>query len=185
MSQIDPFAAVDAALIAKTGRSLAQWVEVARGCPDPGHMATVAWLKAHHGLGHGHANTVVHALNATAAVSQDGDDLVAAMFAGPKAAMRPVHDAILAALAGFGADLELSPKKGYVSFRRAKQFGLGQPSTRDRYDLGLCLKGEPASGRLEAAGSWNGMVSHRVRLASPADVDAEVTGWLRAAYERA
>jgi Domain of unknown function (DUF5655)/Domain of unknown function (DUF4287) len=185
MSQTDPFSATDAALQAKTERSLTQWVETARQCPASGHMAVVGWLKAQHGLGHGHANSVVHALNASAAISQDGGELIEAMFAGPKAAMRPVHDAVLAALAGIGGDIELAPKKGYLSFRRSKQFGLGQPSTKDRYDLGLSLKGEPAAGRLEVAGSWNAMVTHRVRLASPAEVDAELIGWLRAAYERA
>jgi hypothetical protein len=29
------------------------------------------------------------------------------------------------------------------------------------------------------------MVSHRIRLESPADVDDEVVGWLRRAYESA
>jgi hypothetical protein len=185
MNSPDPFAVTDAALLAKTGHPLARWIETARSAPQSGHMAVVAWLKAEHGLGHGHANTVVHALNASSAASQAGDDLVEAMFAGPKAALRPVHDAILAALDQFGADVELSPKKGYVSFRRNKQFGLGQPSTKDRYDLGLVLKGEPSSSRLEAAGSWNAMVTHRIRLASPDDLDAEVLGWLRDAYDRA
>jgi hypothetical protein len=59
------------------------------------------------------------------------------------------------------------------------------PSTKTRFDVGLKLKGLAATGRLEAAGSWNAMVSHRVRLASVADVDAEVVGWLRQAYDAA
>jgi hypothetical protein len=184
MPESDPFVATDTALLTKTGKSLAYWIATARQCPETSHMKVVSWLKSEHGLGHGHANTVVHALNASAAASQDGDELVEAMFAGPKAAMQPVHDAIVTALRGFGGDIELAPKKGYVSFRRSKQFALGQPSTKDRYDLGLALKGEPPVGRLEAAGSWNGMVSHRVRLSSSAEVDAEVVGWLRTAYER-
>jgi hypothetical protein len=53
-----------------------------------------------------------------------------------------------------------------------------EPSTKTRVDLGLNLKGEPASGRLEASGSFNAMVSHRVRLESPADVDKQVSAWL-------
>lgn len=185
MTQPDPYAATDAALQARTGRSLAQWVDIARQSPAGGHMATVGWLKAEHGLGHGHANSVVHALNASAAASQDDEVLVEAMFAGAKSGLRPVHEAIVAALASFGADVELAPKKGYVSFRRKKQFGLGQPSTGDRYDLGLALKGEAPAGRLEASGSWNAMVSHRVRLGRADEVDAELIGWLRAAYDRA
>ena len=39
--------------------------------------------------------------------------------------------------------------------------------------------------RLEPSGSFNGMVSHRVRLHGPVEVDAELIEWLRNAYERA
>ena len=67
---------------------------------------------------------------------------------------------------GFGGDVELAPKKGYVSLRRKKQFALLMPSTKDRFDIGLALKGEEPAGMLELAGSWNAMVSHRVRIAA-------------------
>jgi hypothetical protein len=172
------------ALLAKTGKDLEAWVAVARASGVGPHMALVRHLKDTHGLGHGHANTIAHAANASAAASIADDDLMDAMFAGPKAAMRPVYDAVLAALAGLDG-VELAPKKGYVSLRRSKQFATAQPSTGGRFDLGLNLKGEPANGRLEAAGSWNAMVTHRVRIGSATEVDAEVAGWLRAAYDRA
>ena len=60
-----------------------------------------------------------------------------------------------------------------------------QPSTRTRIDLGINLKSEPAAGRLEKSGSFNAMVSHRVRLEKPADVDREVKAWLRKAWTEA
>ena len=50
----------------------------------------------------------------------------------------------------FGKDLEVSPKKTYVSLRRNKQFALIQPSTATRVDVGLNLKGHPVGDRLEA-----------------------------------
>lgn len=182
MAENDPNVATDKGLKAKTGKGLAEWVAVARKAPVSGHMAVVTWLKEKHGLGHGHANSVVHALNASSASTMDAGDLAAAMFAGPKGAMKPVHEAVLSALKALGSDIELAPKKGYVSFRRSKQFALGQPSTKDRYDLGLVLKGVAPSTRLEAAGSWNAMMTHRVRLTSAKDVDADVKKWLRLAY---
>lgn len=185
MAESDPNAATDKGLKAKTGKGLAHWVAVARKAPVSGHMAVVGWLKEAHGMGHGHANSVVHALNASSANSMDEGDLSATLFAGPKAAMKPVHEAVLAALKSLARDVELAPKKGYVSFRRSKQFALGQPATKDRYDLGLVLKGMAPSGRLEAAGSWNAMMTDRVRLSSPKDVDAEVKKWLRQASEAA
>ena len=54
--------------------------------------------------------------------------------------------------------------------------------TADRLDVGIKLKDEPPGGRLEAAGSWNAMVTHRVRLHDPSDLDAELAGWLERAY---
>jgi hypothetical protein len=91
----------------------------------------------------------------------------------------------MAAATGFGDDVEATPKKGYVSLRRATQFATLHPSTKTRFDVGLKLKGVAPEGRLEAAGSWNAMMTHRVRLGSAAEVDAELLGWLRRAYEGA
>jgi hypothetical protein len=85
----------------------------------------------------------------------------------------------------YGSDIELAPKKGYVSLRRSKQFATIHPSTATRVDLGIKLAGVAPKGRLEAAGSWNAMVTHRVRLEKVGDVDAELKAWLKQAYEAA
>ena len=68
------------------------------------------------------------------------------MFAGKKADLRPIYDAVMAKVKALGTDVELAPKKAYVSLRRNKQWGLVQPSTATRLDLGLVLKGVPPSG---------------------------------------
>jgi hypothetical protein len=99
--------------------------------------------------------------------------------------LRPIHDRLVEIVQSFGGDVELVPKKGYVSARRSKQFAILQPSTRDRYDLGLKLKGVEPAGRLELSGSFNAMVSHRVRLQDASEIDAEVLAWLRQAYDQA
>jgi hypothetical protein len=85
----------------------------------------------------------------------------------------------------FGGDVEVAPKKGYVSLRRRKQFALIQPSTATRLDVGINLKNKPASKRLEASGAFNAMVSHRVRVSRLEEIDAELQAWLREAYEGA
>lgn len=171
-------------LEANTGRSLADWVAASKSGGPAKHKALVDWLKAEHGLGHGYANLVAHKTFASDAGSSDDAALMEAMFAGPKAAMRPVYDRV-AEIVSRLEGAQFAPKKGYVSFRRNKQFGLGQPSTKDRFDLGLTLKGAEPSGRLEAAGSWNGMVTHRVRIGSVDEVDAEVEGWIKQAWAAA
>jgi len=50
-------------------------------------------------------------------------------------------------------------------------------------DVGLILKGEPPAGRLEASGSFNAMFTHRVRVNSLSEVDAQLIAWLKQAYD--
>ena len=171
----------------KTGKTLEQWLVVAKKTGGAKHGEIVKALKADHGLTHGYANLVAHKLLKSDAGSKAdaGTDLVAAQYAGPKADLKPIYDALLKVVTAFGKDVEISPKKSYVSLRRSKQFALIQPSTRTRVDLGIKLKDVQPEGRLEASGSFNSMVSHRVRLEKPADVDKHVKAWLKQAYTQA
>jgi len=174
-------------LAKKTGKPLGDWVRLAKKSGLQKHGEIVAMLKKDHGLGHGYANLVAHQALGSDAMSaaKGGTDLVAEQYKGPKAALRPVYDALVKKVAALGKDVELAPKKAYVSLRRSKQFALIQPSTATRLDVGLNLKGTAAKGRLEASGSFNAMCSHRVRLESVKDVDAELVGWLKQAYDKA
>ena len=101
-----------------------------------------------------------------------------------KEGLKPIYEALKAVWDGFG-EVEEAPKKAYVSLRRKKQFAIVQPSTKTRVDLGLNIKGKEPEGKLEAAGSWNAMCSHRVRLGAVEDVTEEVKGWMREAFEGA
>jgi len=85
----------------------------------------------------------------------------------------------------FGKDIEVSPKKAYVSLRRKKQFAIIQPSTKTRLDVGLNIKGLAPSGKLEASGSWNAMCTHRVKVEDVSGVNDELIGWIKQAYENA
>jgi hypothetical protein len=174
-------------LAQKTGKTLEQWVAIAKKSKLQKHGEIVKMLKADHGLTHGYANLV--ALRTLQAASGggdageplDGDALVDAQYAASKAGMRPVYDALIAAARKLGPDVVVSPKKTYVSLRRNKQFALIQPAS-SRLDVGMNLKGMKPSGRLEASGSFNAMASHRVRVASKSEIDAQLLGWLREAY---
>lgn len=170
----------------KTGRTLEQWIKLAQSSGFAKHGEIVSWLKAKHELGHGYANLVtLKARELTSPGPASSEDVVASWFAGEKAAIRPLYEAVVAAVKELGGDIELAPKKTYMSVRRRKQFACVHPSTTTRLDLGLQLKGIKPVGRLEAAGSWNGMVSHRVRLETPAHFDREVRQWLQKAYAAA
>lgn len=169
----------------KTGKSLDQWLVIVKKTKLQKHGDIVKLLKADHAIGHGFANLIAHKALSSDAGSAEDEDLVSAQYSGAKAALKPIHDKLIKLVESFGKDIELSPKKAYVSLRRSKQFGLIQPSTATRLDLGLNLKGIAPTARLEPAGSWNAMVTHRVKLASAAEVDAELKAWLKAAYDAA
>lgn len=172
-------------LKAKTGKPIEEWVALAKRPGFGKHGEIVAYLKSEHGLTHGYANLVAHTALSSAAFSQDDADLVTAQYSGPKAGLKPIYDALTKLVHGFGGDVEMSPKKAYVSVRRSKQFAIFQPSTKDRVDVGINLKGVAPAGRLEASGSFNAMVSHRVKVTSAAEVDAELKRWLKQAYDAA
>jgi hypothetical protein len=170
----------------KTGKTFDQWLAIAKKSGAEKYGALVALLKAEHGMTHGYANMVAlkHFKTDAGSMAKAGTDLVAAQYAGEKAALKPVYDALVKAIGVLGKDVEFAPKKAYVSVRRSKQFAIIQPSTKTRLDLGVNLKGVAPKGRLEASGSFNAMVSHRIRLEKPGDLDKDVKAWLKAAYDQ-
>ena len=167
-----------------TGKSLSQWIKIAKASKLAKHGELVKHLKSKHGMTHGYANLIAHkTLKSDAGSASSETDLVAAQYAGAKAALRPIYDALLAGVKKFGKDVEIAPKKAYVSLRRSKQFGLIQPSTATRVDVGINLKGQAPTNRLEKSGSFNAMVSHRVRIGDRKEINKELLGWLKAAYD--
>ena len=162
----------------KTGKEMAEWHKLIAVSGQEKHGQIVKWLKGEHGVTHGFANLI-----AAKFLEADGEtDLIAEQYAGPKADLRPIHDAIVKYAQSLGKDVELAPKKSSHSLRRKKQFALITPATRTRIDLGLSLKGDDAAGRLE---TYNAMCSHRVRLERTSDFDAQVKSWMKEAYSRA
>jgi hypothetical protein len=167
----------------KTGKTLQQWLALVKKTKLAKHREILNYLKSEHGVTHGYANLIAaKTLEGGKPAPADGD-LVNAQYSGAKADLRPIYDALIEVVTGFGDDVELSPKKAYVSLRRNKQFAIVQPSTKTRVDVGINLKGQEPTGRLEASGSFNSMVTHRVRVTGVEQVDDELTGWLKAAYD--
>ena len=167
----------------KTGKSMPQWLKIATASKLSKHGELIKHLKSEHGMTHGFANLVaLTALKPKGAAEPTDDDLVAQQYAGPKAELKPIYTAIINAVKKFGKDVEVAPKKAYVSLRRSKQFAIIQPSTKTRVDVGINLKGVKPEERLEASGSFNSMVSHRVRLTEKKEVNKELIAWLKDAY---
>jgi len=190
---------------ARYGRPLSEWFGIIAASGLTKHTEVVAMLKAEHGMAHGAAHRVSLLSRQAAAPDAASGQATASgqapasgpataspgevadtLYAGKKASLRPLHDQLIAMVHAMGPDVSLAPKKGYVSLRRPrKQFAMIQPSGAGRIDLGLILPGIPASGRLEAAGSFNALFTHRVRVTSAGDLDDALAGWLAAAYAAA
>jgi hypothetical protein len=173
----------------KTGKSLEELEQMARASGLTKHGELRTYFQQQLGLGYGDANSLVHVVlksdgtRAAEAAGMTGEDVLSEIYSGPKAALRPIHDALMQRISPLG-EFELVPKKGYVSLRRKKQFAMIGPGTNTRVDLGLNAKGLEDDPRLreEPQGS---MCNYKVRLTDAAEVDDQVAGWLRRAYESA
>jgi predicted transport protein len=170
---------------ARTGKTPADFRALAKekGLTKAGQV--VAWLKKDYGLGYGHAGAIWLMIGHADDLKASPDQKVAAHFTGNKARWRKPYDALVKKIVRFGKDVELSPNMTYINvLRRSKKFAIVQ-TTADRLDIGIKLKGVAPTKRFEAAGSWNAMVTHRVRISDPKQIDKDVLAWLKRAYEAA
>ena len=171
----------------KTGKSLQELTELIQTSGLSKHGEIRSMLMEKLGLGYGDATMLVQFVLKTDVqliVQEKGlstDDVLAEIYSGPKANLRPIHDKLMEAINQFG-DFEIAPKKGYVSLRRKRQFAMLGPATNTRFELGINVKDLEADERLieQPAGS---MCNYKVRLTDPGQVDETVLSWVRRAYE--
>jgi len=173
----------------RTGRTLTELAAIVKACGLSKHGAIRDMLKRELGMGHGDANTLVHHVlesdgaSAAAARGLGEGEVLAEIYAGPKLALRPIHDRLMAAIAKMG-EFEIAPKKGYVSLRRKKLFATIGPTTNSRVDVGLNMKGVAPTSRLEQLPAGQ-MCQYRVRLTEASQVDAELVAWIARAFDAA
>jgi len=173
----------------KTGKTLEQLAAILHKSGLTKHGELRDFAKRELGLGHGDANTLVHTClksdgaKVAAAKGASTGDVLAEIYAGPKADLRPIHDAFMAAIGTFG-EFEIAPKKGYVSLRRKKQFAMIGPGSKTRVDIGINMKGVKGTGRLVELPP-GGMCQYKVAVTDARDVDKALIGWVRQAYDAA
>ncbi|MFY0591599.1 DUF4287 domain-containing protein [Roseivirga sp.] len=170
----------------KTGKSLNDWHVVLKDSGLVKHGELVKLLKGDYGVTHGFANTISQfflkpeLLNKKA---ESGDDADTKLLNG-KDGIAEIFKKAKSQFEAINGEVEFAYKNTYISMRTPKkQFALLQPSTKTRVDIGLNLKGIAPEGSVEAAGSWNGMVTHRVKLTTIEQVDAGLAEWLQKAYD--
>jgi Domain of unknown function (DUF4287)/Domain of unknown function (DUF5655) len=173
----------------KTGKPAQELVSLARkenlAGPEVKASEVIDWLARDFGLGRGHAMAVFSLIKQDRTPPAGTDEKIARHFEGKRAHWRPAFEKLARAIDGFGSDTDVDPGTSYLSLRRAKRKFAIVKVTAERLDVGLKLSGQPTGGRREPAGSWNSMVTHRVRVRDEAEIDEELLGWLRAAYDAA
>ena len=168
----------------RSGKSLDELYEVVAKSGLEKHGEIRGLLKLELGMGHGDANMVAALyLKRGQEPAESSGDPLEAIYVGPKADLRLIHDAIMAHVSGFG-EFETAPKKAYVSLRRTKQFAMIGPATRTQVEVGLNVSALPGADRLKKQ-KPGAMCQYSVRLSDVADVDAEFMGWIRAAFDAA
>jgi hypothetical protein len=177
----------------KTGRSLEEWVQLLQQEGPTTAKDRREWLKTQFGFGTNASWWIAE--RAEGKGWEDGDpqaylqaalQYVEAMFAGSKAGLRPIYDALLKLGKSLGPDVKACPCKTIVPLYREHVFAEIKPATRTRIDLGFALGDTRPTGRLLDTGGFEkkNRITHRIPITSSADIDDEVRHWLRTAYDR-
>jgi hypothetical protein len=183
-----------ATLKEKTGRSLPEWLALVKKKGGKDEVTRRDWLKKEHGLGTNAAWWIAE--RSVGKGEEDGNpDLylqvaeayVEEMFAGKRAPLRPLYDALLKLGLAVGKDVKACPCKTIVPIYRKHVIAQIKPATSTRIDFGLALgdtKKTPK--RLVDTGGFakKDRITHAFAITSPADIDDEVKRWLKTAYDR-
>jgi hypothetical protein len=186
--------AIVANLPEKTGRSLDEWIALTKKAGPKEEAEQVKWLKAKHGLGGTTAGLIAERAQGKGEENSDGalyvraaTGYVEAMYAGPKADLRPLHDALIEMVRALGDDVKICPCTTIVPFYREHVFAQIKPTTRTRIDFGLALKGvtkKVPKRLIDTGGLQKGdRITHRIPITTPAEIDAEVREWAKIAYD--
>ncbi|NQV53580.1 MAG: DUF4287 domain-containing protein [Flavobacteriales bacterium] len=168
-----------------TGKNFDELIQMAKNSGFAKHGEMVKWLKETLDIGHGYANLVaMKAREADAASVAEQVDLVSEQYK-DRPELKPIYDALMKRIEGFGSEVEVAPKVKSVSVRRKRQFALIQATTKTRVDLGLKFNNRPIEGRLEASGPFGAMCTHRVQLTDAKQVDDELIGLIKEAFNEA
>jgi hypothetical protein len=177
------FASVQGNLERDSGRSLAEWVAIARTCPETGHRARQAWLKEHHGLMINRASYVLSEAFGSEMPWDDPDALIDSLWV--DSASRAIFEAVRAKAESL-PDVVVGPRKGFTAFSRNYQFAAAKPVKGGTAVLGLAVAPGVDAGLVPRRRSeaLNERLLAIAPLASAAEVDGRIEGLLRQAWER-
>jgi hypothetical protein len=177
-----------------TGKSIEEWIALVKKSGPRGEKERRDWLKKNYKLGGTTAWMIVDRVEGKGAEDTDPEaylksavEFVEAMYAGAKAALRPIHDALINLGMSLGGDVKICPCQTIVPFYREHVFAQIKPATRTRIDFGLALKGakkKPPRRLIDTGGLAKGdRITHRIEITSENEINDEVKTWLKMAYD--
>jgi hypothetical protein len=174
-------ASLEANLEKATGKSLAQWVKIAKACPFERPRERLKWFKDKHGLGQSRASLVLsRAFGGSSFGEDEPSTLVDGLFA-KYPDLRATYDKIAAHCERLG-ECTISPRKSYVAFYRLKQFVTVKPSKKGLV-VGLAMKKYPKTSRLYDLNVDEGdRVKKAFLIAGPKEFDGEAKDLIKAAW---
>jgi Domain of unknown function (DUF5655)/Domain of unknown function (DUF4287) len=183
-----------AGLPAKTGKSIDEWVDIVQTDGPPETKARKEWLKKAHKLGGTTASMIVEHAEGRGHEDTDPDAYLAAaplyvdkMYSGPKAALRPLHDALIAGALQRREAVKVCPCQTIVPLYHNHVIAQIKPTTNKRIDFGLALKGatKRLPSRLIATGGLQkgDRITHRIPLTSVDEIDGDLWTWFELACD--
>ena len=177
----------------KTGRTLEEWMKHIKKNGPKTEQERREWLKTEHGLGTNTAWWLTERAEGKGAETADpelylktAEQDVEKMFAGKKATLKPIYDALLKLGLKVGKEAKACPCQTIVPLYRNHVFAQIKPTTQTRIDLGFALGDMKPTGRLLDTGGFakKDRITHRIPISSLSEIDDEVMHWLKVAYDR-
>jgi len=187
MEPADMTDAVSASMRHRTGRSVPEWVDLIRAQgPDPfDQLAVRTWLRDVHGVPQNSQWAIAFAAAEQAGWARpDPSGYADSLYAGPRVALRPLHDAVIALALGLGPDTEAQGRSTYIPVVRRTQFAAVAPGPRGTLRVGLRFRTTvPHDPRLEPAKGF-AQATHWIHLPgdSPPSAAGTLEPTLAAAY---
>jgi len=178
----------------KTGRSLEEWIALAKKEGPKDEKSRRDWLKNKHKLGTNSAWWISERAEGKGGEEDTPEAYLEAavryveeQYAGPKEKLRPIYDELLKLGKSLGGDVKACPCKTIVPLYREHVFAQIKPTTNSRIDLGLALtqyKGKLPKRIIDTGGlEKKDRITHRIEITASEQIDAEVRKWLKTAYD--
>lgn len=177
------FASVEASLERDTGKSIAEWVKIAKTCPETAPRKRTQWFREKYGLG---VNRIAHIVSVAFPDGPSWDEPEALLDQLWKEKEgRAIYEAVAKFVRKEFPDAVIGPRKTFVSFSRKIQFAGIIPARGGKAEIGLPLP-LSASKRLSPMKSrpWAEKHTAILELSSPKEVDAEAKRLLKLAYAK-